>query len=228
MRAISSSSRSSLTVGRHLALAARRPLGGLAKRVFDIGLGSALLIFFAPFFLLIAVAMRLLDPGPVFFSHERIGYRGRRFRCLKFRTMVVDADHVLDALLKNDPIAAEEWAQAQKLRNDPRITALGRFLRDTSLDELPQLFNVVRGEMSLVGPRPIVHAEAARYGPHFRDYRRARPGLTGLWQVSGRSDCSYPERVRLDVDYLRNWSLVFDALMLFRTVTVVLSRKGAR
>jgi len=149
------------------------------------------------------------------------------FDCLKFRSMGVDADSVLRRLLANDPEAADEWAATQKLRDDPRITRIGRFLRASSLDELPQLLNVVRGEMSLVGPRPIVRAEVARYGSNIEHYYAAKPGLTGLWQVSGRSDMSYARRVQLDVWYVRNWSLWHDIAILFKTVPAVCLQRGA-
>ncbi|MFC2966688.1 sugar transferase [Acidimangrovimonas pyrenivorans] len=191
-------------------------------------LGAAvLLLFFAPFFLIIAAVLKLREGGPILFAHERIGLNGRRFRCLKFRTMVPDARERLEALLAADPVARREWEQTQKLTDDPRISCLGDTLRRTSLDELPQLFNVLRGEMSLVGPRPIVEDEQHHYGENFREYLSVRPGLTGLWQVSGRSNTTYPERVAMDVEYVRNHSLWSDLRILLRTVRVVLFRDGA-
>jgi lipopolysaccharide/colanic/teichoic acid biosynthesis glycosyltransferase len=163
----------------------------------------------------------------VLYGHDRIGYKGRRFRCLKFRSMVPDADIVLARYLADNPAARAEWDACQKLRHDPRITPLGRFLRTTSLDELPQLFNVIRGDMSLVGPRPIVHAEMVRYGKRIEAYTCARPGITGLWQVSGRSDVDYGSRVMLDSHYVSTWSLPGDVLILLRTVKVVFSQSGS-
>jgi lipopolysaccharide/colanic/teichoic acid biosynthesis glycosyltransferase len=203
------------------------PIGGRTKRLLDIAVSLTVLVAIWPLFLLIVLVMKVTDPGPVFFMHERVGFNGRRFRCLKFRSMVVDADAALQALLRRDPDAAREWRETQKLRNDPRTTAIGRLLRVTSLDELPQLINVLIGDMSIVGPRPVVTSEVARYGSHFSDYASARPGLTGPWQVSGRSDTTYHERVRLDVDYVRNWSLARDGLLILRTVVVVMTRNGS-
>jgi lipopolysaccharide/colanic/teichoic acid biosynthesis glycosyltransferase len=168
------------------------------------------------------------DGGPVFFRQSRVGAGGRMFRCIKFRTMHVDAEKQLKRVLVTDPAAAEEWAASQKLSNDPRVTKIGRFLRRSSLDEMPQLFNVLRAEMSLVGPRPIVPAEIERYGGDIEYYYEARPGLTGLWQVSGRSDASYASRVKLDVWYVRNWTLWHDIAILFKTIPAVFLQRGAR
>jgi undecaprenyl-phosphate galactose phosphotransferase len=167
------------------------------------------------------------DGGPVLFAHERLGVGGRRFKCLKFRTMVADSSQVLADVLENDPVAAAEWSATQKLRNDPRITPIGRFLRNTSLDEVPQLFNILMGDMSLVGPRPIVEAEVPRYERDISFYYAARPGVTGLWQVSGRSNTTYDQRVRLDVWYVKNWSLWHDVAILMKTVPAILLRRGA-
>ncbi len=153
---------------------------------------------------------------------------GRPFACLKFRTMVVDADAVLEAHLSTHAGARAEWAHTQKLVDDPRVTCLGRFLRASSLDELPQLINVLRGEMSLVGPRPIVTSEIGRYGAHFENCFSVPPGITGLWQVSGRNDCSYAERVALDAKYAEEWSLLGDLAILARTIPAVLLQKGSR
>jgi lipopolysaccharide/colanic/teichoic acid biosynthesis glycosyltransferase len=203
------------------------PVGGKGKRAVDLAVSLAALVALWPLFLMIVLVMKATDPGPVFFAHERIGFNGRRFRCLKFRSMVVESDAALQALLRRDPEAAREWYETQKLRQDPRITTLGRLLRVTSLDELPQLINVLVGDMSIVGPRPIVLAEKARYGHNYSLYTAARPGLTGPWQVSGRSDCSYEQRVMLDVDYVQNWSMVRDALVMVKTAVVVLSRNGS-
>ena len=168
------------------------------KRAADIALGTSLIVFFAPLMAVIALAV-CLDGGPVFFGHSRVGPERRRFRCWKFRTMVVNADQVLREVLARDATMRAEWETSFKLRNDPQITTVGRFLRAFSLDELPQLFNVMSGDMSLVGPRPIVEAEIDRYGSQFDAYCACRPGITGLWQVRGRSDVSYARRVELEL-----------------------------
>ena len=184
------------------------------------------LIMLAPLMLFIALLIKR-DGGPVLFRHTRIGEAGQPFACLKFRTMVQDSEAMLQHQLLTDPAAAAEWRETHKLRNDSRITGVGRFLRATSLDELPQLLNVLRFEMSLVGPRPIVEAELPRYGRRIASYYRVRPGLTGLWQVSGRTATSYVRRVRLDTYYVENWSLWMDLVILMRTIPAVLSRRGA-
>lgn len=199
----------------------------LLGRAFDVVIAIGALVFVGPLMLVVAVCIYIVDPGPVLFAHRRIGRDGRAFRCWKFRSMVVDADARLAALLGNDPVARSDWQRDHKLRNDPRITMFGRFLRRSSLDELPQLFNVVIGEMSVVGPRPIVAAEAQRYGRYFNDYCRVRPGITGLWQISGRNDVSYRRRVALDVLYVRSKSLVLDLKIVLLTVPRVLLSKGA-
>ncbi len=204
----------------------RRPVAQFCKSGFDVAAAVAALLFLAPLLIVLGVLVRL-DGGPVLFAHTRVGRGGNRFPCLKFRSMVVDADAVLRRLLESDPQAAQEWAATQKLRHDPRITWIGRVLRKTSVDELPQLLNVIRREMSLVGPRPIVAAEVARYGQDIVYYLSARPGITGLWQVSGRSDTSYAQRVALDIAYVRDWSLWMDAAIVARTIPAVLKRKGA-
>jgi lipopolysaccharide/colanic/teichoic acid biosynthesis glycosyltransferase len=204
------------------------PRGGKLKRSFDIGAAAILLVIALPAMLLIALLIATLDPGPVLFGHERVGYKGRRFRCLKFRSMVVNSSEVLAQHLAGSPAARAEWHATQKLCADPRITPLGQFLRITSLDELPQLINVLRGEMSLVGPRPIVQAEVPRYAGAITAYCSARPGITGLWQVSGRSDLDYDRRVALDEHYVQTWSMLKDLLILLRTFWVVMARKGSR
>jgi lipopolysaccharide/colanic/teichoic acid biosynthesis glycosyltransferase len=209
------------------ALAARAPHGGLRKRAFDIVGASLLLLLFLPLMFFIGIIMFSLEGGDIFFAHQRVGYRGRPFRCFKFRSMVVDAEAALARYLAENPAARQEWEATQKLRDDPRVTPLGRFLRATSLDELPQLFNVVAGDMSLVGPRPIVRNEIARYGIYFQHYASARPGLTGPWQVSGRSDIDYDRRVELDRNYVTAWSFSGDVLILLRTVKVVFGRVGS-
>ncbi len=204
-----------------------RPFSRLLKTAFDQIVAIILVVLLAPLLLVLA-ALVASDGGPAFYRHRRIGEGGRGFGCIKFRTMVTDAERVLDNVLATDPIAAAEWAATQKLRNDPRITPLGRFLRRSSLDELPQLFNVLRGEMSLIGPRPIVQAEVARYGEQIDYYYETKPGLTGLWQVSGRSDTSYERRVYLDVWYVRNWTLWHDIAILLKTIPAVFLQRGAQ
>lgn len=204
----------------------QQPVARAAKLAIDLGGALVMLAVLAPVFALIAAAVKL-DGGTVLYAHRRIGAAGRSFPCLKFRSMAPDSETVLAHLLNTDPAAAAEWAATRKLRQDPRVTWIGRVLRQTSLDELPQLFNVLRLEMSLVGPRPIVQAEVSRYGDDIHHYYAARPGLTGLWQVSGRSDTGYNQRVQLDTWYVKNWSLWHDIAILARTVPAVLKRKGA-
>jgi lipopolysaccharide/colanic/teichoic acid biosynthesis glycosyltransferase len=204
-------------------------LYGLVKRLTDVGLTLALMVALAPLLIVLWGVCRL-DGGPGVYGHVRVGRHGRSFRCLKFRTMVVDADAVLTRHLATCPQARVEWANARKLTDDPRITKVGRLLRATSFDELPQLFNVLQGDMSLVGPRPVVQAElTAFFGTRgAAAYLSVRPGLTGRWQVSGRSDVDYPRRVALDMAYVRDASFLLDARIMLRTVLVVLLRKGAR
>lgn len=204
-----------------------RPIGGFRKRAFDMIGAVALLILFSPLFLLIAMAVKLGDFGPVMFGHQRVGHNGKSFRCLKFRTMVIDSSTRLAAHLAENPEALAEWATTRKLRNDVRVTEIGRVLRKLSLDELPQLINVLRGDMSLVGPRPVMGEEMVLYGDRGDHYLRSRPGLTGKWQVSGRSDTTFEERVRLDSQYVEQWSFVGDILIILKTVPVVLSARGA-
>jgi Undecaprenyl-phosphate galactose phosphotransferase WbaP len=197
------------------------------KRVIDVMLTLMIGGFALPFIALIAAGIALDSPGPVFFGHSRLGRGGRSFKAWKFRTMVPNAEEVLESHLQQNPDGRLEWERDQKLRDDPRVTRLGRYLRKFSLDELPQLWNVLRGEMSLVGPRPIIQAEVPKYGSGIHLYNAVSGGLTGLWQVSGRNDTSYDERVRLDCFYVRNWSVFLDLCILFRTLAVVLLRKGA-
>lgn len=196
-------------------------------RVLDIAIAVAVLVFTAPLLIVLAATVTLQDGGPALFAHPRIGRGGRTFRCFKFRSMVIDAEARLKALLETDPVARREWEADHKLRKDPRLTPMGDFLRKSSLDELPQLFNVLRGEMSIVGPRPIVQAEVVRYGPAFRHYCSLRPGITGLWQVSGRNDVSYRRRVALDRLYAGSKNLKTDLRILVLTVPAVLSRNGS-
>lgn len=201
--------------------------GYVSKRIFDLVVGFPALLVALPFMILIAIAIKIDSKGPAIFGHTRVGKDGKSFKCLKFRTMVMNSQKILDNLLLENPQLREEWEKDFKLKNDPRITRVGHFLRKTSLDELPQLINVLCGEMSLVGPRPIVSKEIEKYGIHFNDYKMVPPGITGIWQVSGRNDIDYGERVQLDVWYIRNWSLWMDITILFRTICVVLNRKGA-
>jgi Undecaprenyl-phosphate galactose phosphotransferase WbaP len=190
-------------------------------------LTTLILIAVAPLMLAIFIAIKLDSPGPALFGHRRIGRGGREFHAWKFRSMISGAEAILKEHFEKHPEARAEWAASQKLKDDPRVTGLGRFLRKCSLDELPQLWNVLRGEMSLVGPRPIVQDEVARYGMDFEKYKWVQGGLTGLWQVSGRSDTSYAERVNYDCFYVHNWSVWLDLCILFRTIGTVLSRAGA-
>ncbi len=199
----------------------------LVWRAFDLLVALAILLVALPFLLLLALAIKITDPGPLFFVHNRIGFQGRQFGCLKFRSMRVDGDKLLKAHLAGNPAARAEWNETQKLRNDPRVTPVGAIIRKLSLDEFPQLINVLRGEMSIVGPRPIVDSEVERYGEFFSYYKAVRPGLTGLWQVSGRNDTSYNERVRLDVSYVAQKSLAFDMVLIIKTVPAVLLSRGS-
>ncbi|WP_255576369.1 MULTISPECIES: sugar transferase [Jannaschia] len=189
-----------------------------------VGLG---LLAIAPLLLVIAAVILILDGRPIFFGHERVGREGKSFKCWKFRTMVRNAEERLQFVLENDPKARAEWEETQKLKNDPRILPFGRVLRDLSIDELPQLWNVLRGDMSLVGPRPVTRGELAKYGPDRTSYLAVRPGLTGEWQVSGRSSVSFEERVAMDVEYVAKRSLVRDLTILLRTPAVVVKKTGA-
>jgi Undecaprenyl-phosphate galactose phosphotransferase WbaP len=205
--------------------AARQP-GEIAKRVLDIVGVLTLAVLLSPLLVIVGVVLAR-DRGPIIYRHMRTGRHGRTFGCLKFRTMVPNAEQVLRDLLHQDPQLRMEWLRDRKLRNDPRVTSIGRFLRRTSLDELPQLWNVLKGEMSLVGPRPVVHEEWAHYGPRLHHYLAAKPGVTGLWQVMGRSDCCYRRRVALDSYYVRKRSFFLDVFILLQTVKVVLRGRGA-
>lgn len=197
------------------------------KRAFDLVLAPILALVLSPLLAVIAWRISAEDGGSILFRHKRVGRDGRAFFCLKFRTMAVDAEQRLAAFLATDLHLRAEFVRTHKLRKDPRITRIGAFLRRTSLDELPQLFNVIRGDMSLVGPRPIVDGEVASYGPAICLYRRARPGITGLWQTQGRSETTFEDRTAMDAWYIRNWSLWHDTVILFKTVSVVLKGRGA-
>jgi undecaprenyl-phosphate galactose phosphotransferase len=204
----------------------RRWPARLTKRLADLFIAALLLVVLSPLMLVIAVALKL-EGGRVLFSHQRIGKNGRIFKCYKFRSMVPNAELLLQNLLRDDSQLRSEWQKERKLKIDPRISRLGAFLRATSLDELPQLLNVLKSEMSLVGPRPIVSDELEKYGLEKSYYLMVRPGMTGLWQVSGRNDLDYDTRVYLDAWYVKNWSLWYDLAILVKTVKVVFGRRGA-
>ncbi|MGA0608436.1 sugar transferase [Phenylobacterium sp. VNQ135] len=210
------------------AAVTRRPEWQMsAQRVADIVLSCAILLAAAPVLLAVLLAVWLQDGGPPIYRQRRIGQGGRPFDCLKFRSMVLDSDARLKRLLDSDPAARAEWERDHKLRNDPRITLLGRVLRKLSLDELPQLVNVIRGEMALIGPRPIVAAEVSRYGRYFVYYASVRPGLTGLWQISGRSSTTYRRRVAADYLYVRRRTFGLKARIFFGTIPAVLFARGS-
>jgi len=203
------------------------PMHRFAKTVFDKIASVVLIAIFFPVLFITYVAVLIDTKGHPIFKHERIGQNGSSFKLYKFRTMSIDADSKLAQLLENDIKAHEEWKKNFKLKNDPRVTKIGAFLRKSSLDELPQLINVIKGDMSLVGPRPIVKEEVVKYGIYFDYFKAVKPGITGLWQVSGRNDINYDERVRIDVWYVRNWSLEIDIVILLKTVASVLTGKGS-
>lgn len=198
------------------------------KRVFDVAIAACALAFFAPVMAIIAVALLVQDGRPVFYKHRRIGLGGRPFQCWKFRTMTKDAEQRLRHLLDSSETCRQQWRSNQKLDQDPRAHRIGAFLRTSSLDELPQFVNVLRGDMSVVGPRPIVVDEMPRYGDHVGYYLAQRPGITGLWQVTRRSDTSYDERVKLDVRYSQTWTIGGDIAIIARTVAVLLTTQANR
>jgi exopolysaccharide production protein ExoY len=200
-----------------------RPIGLTSKRVIDIVLALAGILLLAPLFIICYVVTVCSSPGSALFRHKRVGFDGKRFDCLKFRTMATDAPERLRQQLERDPVAAVEWAANRKLRNDPRITAIGAILRKSSLDELPQLINVLRGDMSIVGPRPVTEEELIGYSSAVSDYYACRPGITGLWQVSGRSTTTFNRRVACDSFYARRWSMRLDAKILVATIPAVFS-----
>jgi exopolysaccharide production protein ExoY len=197
-------------------------LGGSTKRVLDLVVAAIALVLALPIMMMVALAVRIWMGGPVIFAQPRVGLDGQLFRCFKFRTMLADGDAVLKRYLDANPAAAQEWQSTCKLSHDPRVTPLGHLLRKSSLDELPQLINILRGEMSCVGPRPVVATEIEKYGANTGAYTCALPGLTGLWQCSGRSKLNYEERVALDVLYANNWSLRLDLWIMLRTIPAVL------
>lgn len=213
--------------GTDRSIAPLRPVGGMTKRLIDVVLASIGIVMLLPLFSLCVLAILLSSRGSVLFRHRRVGFQGRHFDCLKFRTMAQDASERLNEYLGSDPRAAQEWAETRKLRYDPRVTPFGAVLRKTSLDELPQLFNVLRGDMSIVGPRPVTDEELEKYGLRVSAYLACKPGITGLWQVSGRSKTSYRERVMLDYTYAKNWSLALDAKTMLLTLPVLLGSDDA-
>lgn len=203
-------------------------LSAIAKRAFDIVLSGGLLVIFLPLLAVIAVGVWRSSPGPILYSQPRVGRRGNPFRFYKFRSMVTNSDEFLTSFLESDPDAKSRWEEFQKLEDDPRITRFGRFIRRSSLDELPQLWNVLKGDMSLVGPRPCMVDQRVLYGHHWAAYCAVRPGLTGLWQVSGRNKLPYQQRVALDLEYVKRWSPWLDIKILLRTVRVVLTGDGSQ
>lgn len=203
-------------------------MGNVVKTAFDYILTLVGAVFISPLLVYIAYRIKKEDPGPVFFAHTRIGKDGKPFPCYKFRSMVVNSQEMLQKYLAENPAAREEWERDFKLKDDPRVTPIGKVLRRTSLDELPQIFNVLRGEMSLVGPRPVIQEELDKYyGETAKLYCTVKPGITGLWQVSGRSDIGYDERVALDATYIKYRSMWGDIVILWKTIGVVLMKKGA-
>ena len=202
-------------------------LNGGLKRFLDLSIVIPAIIFAAPLMLVIAIGIKLQDRGPILFRHTRRGRGGSHFTLLKFRTMRMNADKHLERLLAENEDARKEWNDISKLSADPRVTWIGRFLRRSSLDELPQLFNILRGNMSVVGPRPIIDAEYERYGIYAAAYAAARPGLTGLWQVSGRNETDFDTRITLDTSYVRDWTLWRDIMILLKTPYTVISGRGA-
>src|SRR5260370_24278909 len=203
------------------------PIGLTSKRIVDIVIALSGIVLLAPLLIICFVATVVTSPGPALFRHRRVGFNGKYFDCLKFRTMVTDAPERLRQLIESDPIAAAEWAANRKLRYDPRVTVIGAILRKSSLDELPQLFNVLRGEMSIVGPRPVTEEELVRYSSSIGAYLACRPGITGLWQVTGRSTTTYNKRIACDMFYARNWSMALDAKILIVTIPALLLSDSA-
>lgn len=225
---------SGVEADRLVAWAGNPPAGGVnkihgsaLKRAMDLVMAFTVLTFLSPVLLGVYALLKVFDPGPALFSQLRVGRDGRTFTVYKFRTMHIDAQERLDHLLATDPKAAAEWAEFQKLKRDPRVTMLGRILRKSSLDELPQLLNIVRGEMSVIGPRPVTSGEIHRYGAEYPYYTAVRPGVLGLWQVKGRNKLTYPERIAYDVQYVKTWSIWQDIKILFMAVPVVLLGLGA-
>jgi undecaprenyl-phosphate galactose phosphotransferase len=203
------------------------PVDKFLKTIFDYTTSLCLILLFSPLLILLYSIVYISTNGHPLFKHRRMGLNGKEFNVYKFRTMYIDADKRLEELLEDDEECRIEWEKDFKLKDDPRITKIGNFLRKTSLDELPQLINVLQGKMSLIGPRPIIDREIEKYGEYFEYFTAVKPGITGLWQVSGRNDVDYDERVQLDVWYVRNWSISLDIQILLKTVLVVIGRKGS-
>lgn len=214
----------SVDLPRHRSTA---PFGGVVKRTLDVFIALAALIILAPVMLAVALAVKVQDGGPILFVQQRVGRGGAEFKFLKYRTMVPHDATFLERLIQDDPELAREWREKQKLTRDPRVTVIGGFLRRSSLDELPQFVNVLVGDMSIVGPRPMLREQIEAYGPAYKRYCRARPGITGLWQVSGRSETTFSRRSDLDRAYLRAWSVRRDLLLILRTFGAVLRQRGA-
>jgi len=214
-------------VMRLATVGAKAPVGMSLKRSVDIVLSVFGIVLLAPLLIICFAVTRLSSPGPALFRHRRVGFNGKHFDCLKFRTMVTDAPERLRRLLESDRLAAAEWEANRKLRDDPRITVIGAILRKSSLDELPQLFNVLKGDMSIVGPRPVTDEELERYASSVGAYLSCRPGITGLWQVSGRSTTTYNKRVACDAFYARNWSMTLDAKIMVVTLPSLLATDNA-
>jgi len=220
-------SRVSLTWGKPPAPGPSKARTSVAKRAVDLVLAIPLLILISPLMLIVAVMVKLGDKGPALFVQQRCGVNGAMFPCMKFRTMRVDAAERLERLLATDQAAADEWAKYQKLKRDPRITLIGGFLRKSSLDELPQLLNIIRGDMSVIGPRPITSGEIYRYGQNFHYYSAVRPGVLGLWQVNGRNSLTYDQRVEMDIQYSRDWTFISDIKIFLKAIPAVLFGKDA-
>jgi len=203
-------------------------MSGKVKRIFDIVFSIFAIIITLPLFIIIALLIKLTDGGNIIYVHERIGKGGKKFKVLKFRSMYMNADKKLEEILKNNPKAKEEWEKTFKLKNDPRITPIGKFLRKTSLDELPQFINVLKGDMSIVGPRPVVEEELKKY---YKDkaelYKSIKPGITGYWQVEGRSDTDYNERIKMDEYYIKNRSFLMDLKIIIKTIKIMITGKSA-
>ena len=201
----------------------RKPIYEFFKRILDILIALAAFVIGSPIYLWVVMKMRKHDPGPIFYYHTRLGRNGKEFKCYKFRTMVPDAEDIL----KKRPELMKEFTEGYKLKNDPRITPLGQYLRKTSLDELPQFYNILRGEMSFIGPRPVVPPEIERYGTHAKKLLSVKPGLSGMWQAYGRSSTTYQERIELDMIYIDHRSLLLDAKLIYMTILAVLAKRGA-
>ena len=211
----------------HVQQTLRHPLSKVMKRLIDVAVTLVAAIFLLPVFAFLCLASRLSSPGPIFYGHQRVGQNNSLFKVLKFRSMYLNGDAILNKHLAGSLELRREWESTRKLKRDPRVTPVGRFLRRTSLDELPQLWNVLVGDMSLVGPRPIVKDEISKYGANYQAYAAVRPGITGLWQISGRNNTSYEERVEFDEYYVRNWSVILDLYIAFRTLKTVAASEGA-